>query len=1047
MKRIIAGMVLMLAAGIAGAQVKISGLPAASTPLAGTEVVPCVQSGVTDQCTVSSIGLSPQIANNTVLGNTSGSTGPPSAISTVIPNGSLNVNSSGSAAPPTATYTGDVYATAYGVTANAISAIRTLSINSGSAALTATGASFKSSDVGKVISVPGAGVTPTISSVSISNTTGGFTCTCTGLAVGMTMEISGTLSGSGSIGKYTNPTYYYVSATDGVSVFTLQAAMPLGTALVTVAGTTTGWTFAVGPQPLITTISGYTSAIQVTLAANASTTVSSTPYVLTYGTDDSTALASATTACNIAGSRLWLPTGNMLLSSNTSTVNTCALLGSGGAGTTNNGLNGSTFLMISTTVKPFIATNNFLFRNLTFFYPNNEYAPANIPIIYPPLISDNGTGSGNGFNHGILEDDAFVNPTTVMQTTPNGNSGDVKVLNNIIWAYGGAFKLNGTGDSWTFANNRFTPGPAVGFCNFATACKNSLSAGATMNAIFEANNGSTEMTIAWTGGETFLWRYGVIVDSGGAFGSSVISGVAIDGIETIVDSSSGGTYNIQNLITGTTITTCAPWTAAPGPIVAAATCFNLGSGSGLQIIGSMIGGSEGSFIIGNGSTVLLQDVSVGTIGNAQDGGQYYVVDLSNNGNHLTIDGGSFGGVNGNANVHAINIGTNQMVRTLVNGAFFQYFNDIFLGATNNLVQITNSASFGTNAGGTTINLTGVGPRDYVGNYWDVTPSGANAAMGSGEDVEVFTTTGTATWTKPTQILGQAPQSFEIIGCGSGGGGGGGAQTTSGTAASGGASGGGAGCGDFVLSPTQVSNSSYTITVAAGGTGGTGASSSSAAGGNGGTGAASQFGSFVFFGGGGGGAGGQINGNSGGGGGGLAGQSGAVTGSSSTTSAGAAGAISQAGMGSPGNGGSGAAGTTAYAWPTAGQGGSGSSTTAAFTGVPSTQGSGAASGGSGGPVTSAPASVNGGNGARALSSPCTATTGGSSGTPNGGSATSYGWTPGCSGAGGYGNASGNGGNGGNGAQGAPGGGGGSVLNGSTPGNGGTGGNGFVVVITR
>lgn len=40
----------------ANAQVKISALPAATTPLAGTEAIPCVQSAVTDQCTSASIG-------------------------------------------------------------------------------------------------------------------------------------------------------------------------------------------------------------------------------------------------------------------------------------------------------------------------------------------------------------------------------------------------------------------------------------------------------------------------------------------------------------------------------------------------------------------------------------------------------------------------------------------------------------------------------------------------------------------------------------------------------------------------------------------------------------------------------------------------------------------------------------------------------------------------------------------------------------------------------------------------------------------------------
>jgi hypothetical protein len=43
---------------VLAADVKISALPAATTPLGGTEVVPCVQAGTTDKCTVASIGSS-----------------------------------------------------------------------------------------------------------------------------------------------------------------------------------------------------------------------------------------------------------------------------------------------------------------------------------------------------------------------------------------------------------------------------------------------------------------------------------------------------------------------------------------------------------------------------------------------------------------------------------------------------------------------------------------------------------------------------------------------------------------------------------------------------------------------------------------------------------------------------------------------------------------------------------------------------------------------------------------------------------------------------
>jgi hypothetical protein len=79
---------------------------------------------------------------------------------------------------------------------------------------------------------------PTIASVAITGTAGQFSCTC--------LTISGTYGGTGSITGYTNPTNYTVSATDGVSTFTLKTtATPGSVAIVTTAGTPTGLSYVV----------------------------------------------------------------------------------------------------------------------------------------------------------------------------------------------------------------------------------------------------------------------------------------------------------------------------------------------------------------------------------------------------------------------------------------------------------------------------------------------------------------------------------------------------------------------------------------------------------------------------------------------------------------------------------------------------------------------------------------------------------------------------------------------------------------------------------
>ena len=55
MRRLLLTLLLAALPTLGSAQTKISALPAATTPLVGTEVVACVQSGVTDKCTTSSI--------------------------------------------------------------------------------------------------------------------------------------------------------------------------------------------------------------------------------------------------------------------------------------------------------------------------------------------------------------------------------------------------------------------------------------------------------------------------------------------------------------------------------------------------------------------------------------------------------------------------------------------------------------------------------------------------------------------------------------------------------------------------------------------------------------------------------------------------------------------------------------------------------------------------------------------------------------------------------------------------------------------------------
>jgi hypothetical protein len=84
----------------------------------------------------------------------------------------------------------------------------------------------------------------TLSGVTITGIAGQFSCTAStlALAVGQSITISGTYGGTGSIAGYTNPTTYYIIATNKSTTFTLSTTAG-GSGVTTTAGTPTGLTY------------------------------------------------------------------------------------------------------------------------------------------------------------------------------------------------------------------------------------------------------------------------------------------------------------------------------------------------------------------------------------------------------------------------------------------------------------------------------------------------------------------------------------------------------------------------------------------------------------------------------------------------------------------------------------------------------------------------------------------------------------------------------------------------------------------------------------
>jgi hypothetical protein len=110
-----------------------------------------------------------------------------------------------------------------------------------------------------------------LSGVAITGTAGTFSCLASGLTLTVNQEItiSGTFGGTGSISGYTNPTTYFIVATNGSTTFTLSTTFN-GSPVTTTAGTPTGLTY---------TAAGALSKVGVFAAAGS--TNSTTTFTLT----------------------------------------------------------------------------------------------------------------------------------------------------------------------------------------------------------------------------------------------------------------------------------------------------------------------------------------------------------------------------------------------------------------------------------------------------------------------------------------------------------------------------------------------------------------------------------------------------------------------------------------------------------------------------------------------------------------------------------------------------------------------------------------------
>lgn len=300
-------------------------------------------------------------------------------------------------------------------------------------------------------------------------------------------------------------------------------------------------------------------------------------------------------------------------------------------------------------------------------------------------------------------------------------------------------------------------------------------------------------------------------------------------------------------------------------------------------------------------------------------------------------------------------------------------------------------------------------------------SNGSGGGGTTENVQVFTTTGTNTWTKPAG----SPQITKAWCIGGGGGGGSGAVEPSGTAAGGGGGGGGASAVEMWMATASLP-STVTVNIATGGSGGA-AKAGTGAGSTGNGGGTSSFGTYLSaYGGGYGGKGVSASNVSGGGGAGLA----------SAGAAGVGGTICGGGGGAGGLG-------VAPGCSGGGAGGGGDSSTGGGGANGQVSAIGGAGGGAGGGITTGGTAGTGGNGGSSANA--SGPSGGATcAAGTAGTAPSAAYASGSGASGGGGCTSGTAGSGANGALGSGGSGGGASE--TTSGAGGNGGNGECVVVT-
>ncbi len=440
-------------------------------------------------------------------------------------------------------------------------------------------------------------------------------------------------------------------------------------------------------------------------------------------TSDDAILKAAIDECASRNGTVMLPPGNILLTgTSTITIQNCSIVGVGVTYNAASPSTGTTILLTSTTVKPFVIISNFSVSGVNFVWPNQNSGTT----VYPPLFSDDGVHGSSGWH---MDNVNIVNAYDGISQTVDGPSwGDIFITNSNLWAVHDMFQLSVIGDNNHFSNLHLIP--TLWNCGGVFCTSGINAAFAAGNTAFHVRHGAGNVQFMMDNTATFAWRNLIKVDANSSFGASELYGTW-DGIGTMVDASaSGAVYPIQARIGGGGgVCGISSIPFGGGGYPGNNPCFIMGDGnSGLQLDHIDIG-SNGDLVQTSGAPVIIRN-SLLSAGAINDGGTYALVKTVAGNPEVQFTNNRSTGAN---TAHGI-YGTARPSLFNVSGNYFLGFADE-INVPSPLVAIVSNNSSATTSGSASVVFQDItNPISWSTNRWDKPPLAAVSSCGAGATI-------------------------------------------------------------------------------------------------------------------------------------------------------------------------------------------------------------------------------------------------------------------------------------------------------------------------